>query len=188
MLLKNQASGFSTRHSISIGPTRDIATRSGHETEVGHWQEEAGTAPQTARQPLLTQCRIEDGEKGTQVLHFNLDASHGYLQEHCIDGIPVLPAAVALEIIAEAATLMWPGWIVAEVAELRLLKGVQLSEPTQALSLLINPPTYASSEGFDASISIRSGSGKQQRMHYRAASARASPLDGLVCAQSVAIG
>lgn len=147
-----------------------------HETEVGHWQEEAGTTPQTARQPLLTQCRIEDGEKGTQVLHFNLDASHGYLQEHCIDGIPVLPAAVALEIIAEAATLMWPGWIVAEVAELRLLKGVQLSEPTQALSLLINPPTYASSEGFDASISIRSGSGKQQRMHYRAAVKMAQQL------------
>ena len=147
-----------------------------HEADVGRWQEEAGDAPQTTRQPLLTQCRIEDGEKGTQVLHFNLDASHGYLQEHCIDGIPVLPAAVALEIIAEAATLMWPGWIVAEVAELRLLKGVQLSEPTQALSLLINPPTYASSEGFDASISIRSGSGKQQRMHYRAAVKMAQQL------------
>lgn len=147
-----------------------------HEADVGRWQEDAGDAPQTARQPLLTQCRIEDGEKGTQVLHFNLDASHGYLQEHCIDGIPVLPAAVALEIIAEAATLMWPGWIVAEVAELRLLKGVQLSEPTQALSVLINPPTYASSEGFDASISIRSGSGKQQRMHYRAAVKMAQQL------------
>lgn len=147
-----------------------------HEAEVGRWQEDAGAAPQNARQPLLTQCHIEDGEKGTQVLHFNLDASHGYLQEHCIDGIPVLPAAVALEIIAEAATLMWPGWIVAEVAELRLLKGVQLSEPTQALSVLINPPTYASSEGFDASISIRSGSGKQQRMHYRAAVKMAQQL------------
>lgn len=147
-----------------------------HEADVGRWQEETGDAPQTARQPLLTQCRIEDGEKGTQVLHFKLDASHGYLQEHCIDGIPVLPAAVALEIIAEAATLMWPGWMVAEVAELRLLKGVQLSEPTQALSLLINPPTYASSEGFDASISIRSGSGKQQRMHYRAAVKMAQQL------------
>ncbi|WP_347807235.1 SDR family NAD(P)-dependent oxidoreductase [Pseudomonas sp. CAU 1711] len=140
-----------------------------HEAEVGRCQEDAGDTPPAARQPLLTQCRIEDGDKGTQVLHFSLDASHGYLQEHCIDGIPVLPAAVALEIIAEAATLMWPGWMVAEVAELRLLKGVQLSEPTQALSLLINPPTYASSEGFDASISIRSGSGQQQRLHYRAA-------------------
>lgn len=147
-----------------------------HEAEVGRWQENAGDAPQTTRQPLLTQCRIEDGDKGTQVLHFNLDASHGYLQEHCIDGIPVLPAAVALEIIAEAATLMWPGWTVAEVAELRLLKGVQLSEPTQALSLLINPPTYASSEGFDASISIRSGSGQQQRLHYRAAVRMAQQL------------
>ncbi|WP_252270724.1 type I polyketide synthase [Pseudomonas subflava] len=147
-----------------------------HEEQVGRWQEETGAAPPTARQPLLTQCRIEDGEKGTQILHFILDASHGYLQEHCIDGVPVLPAAVALEIIAEAATLMWPGWIVAEVADLRLLKGVQLSEPTQALSLLTNPPTYASSEGFDASISIRSGSGKQQRMHYRAAVKMAQQL------------
>lgn len=147
-----------------------------HEAEVGRWQEAAADAAQGVRQPLLTRCRIEDGEKGTQILHFTLDASHDYLQEHCIDGIPVLPAAVALEIIAEAATLMWPGWIVAEVAELRLLKGVQLNEPTQALSLLINPPTYASSEGFDASISIRSGSGKQQRMHYRAAVKMAQQL------------
>lgn len=165
---------------LSAGHAVEVVAGDGpwerHEADVGRWQGNAGDAPQTARQPLLTQCRIEDGEKGTQVLHFNLDASHGYLQEHCIDGIPVLPAAVALEIIAEAATVMWPGWIVAEVAELRLLKGVQLSEPTQALSVLINPPTYASSEGFDASISIRSGSGKQQRMHYRAAVKMAQQL------------
>lgn len=148
-----------------------------HESEVGRWLdgEEPGDS-EAPSQPLLTHGRIEHGEKGTEVLSFTIDPAHGYLQEHCIDGVPVLPAAVALEMVAEAATLMWPGWLVAEVAEFRLLKGVQLTDASQALAVVINPPTYASSEGFDASITIRSGSGKQQRIHYRAAVKMAQQL------------
>lgn len=148
-----------------------------HEADIGRLVEaEAGAAPGGINQPLLTHGRIEHGDKGTEVLTFTIDTGHGYLQEHCIDGIPVLPAAVALEIVAEAASVMWPDWVVAEVAEFRLLKGVQLIEPTQTLAVVINPPTYASSEGFDASLTIRSGSGKTQRIHYRAAVKMAQQL------------
>lgn len=148
-----------------------------HESEVGRWLDgDTVSATELPAQPLLTHGRIEHGEKGTEVLSFTIDPAHGYLQEHCIDGVPVLPAAVALEMVAEAATLMWPGWMVAEVAEFRLLKGVQLTDASQALAVVINPPTYASSEGFDASITIRSGSGKQSRIHYRAAVKMAQQL------------
>ena len=48
---------------------------------------------------------------------------HLYLQEHAIDGTPVLPAAAALEIVAESAATLWPGWTVVEVRDFRLMKG-----------------------------------------------------------------
>jgi hypothetical protein len=43
--------------------------------------------------------------------------AHLYLQEHALDGKMVLPAAAALELMAEAAQSLWPGWRVVEVRE-----------------------------------------------------------------------
>jgi hypothetical protein len=106
--------------------------------------------------------------KGDQVVPVCLDANHAYLQHHCIDDIPVLPAAVALEIMAEAAQSLWSGWKVVEVRDCRLLKGVELKEPERKLSVTINPPPYGSSDGFEVNATLHSvqQNGKPL-IHYR---------------------
>ena len=42
--------------------------------------------------------------------------------------MPVLPAAAALEIMADAARSLWPGWKVVETRDFRLIKGVEMKE------------------------------------------------------------
>jgi hypothetical protein len=102
--------------------------------------------------------------KGDQVVEFYLSERHHYLQQHRIDNIPVLPAAVALEIMSETATALWPGWHVVEVRDSRLLKGLQLDDINQKIKVVVNPPPYGSSDGFDVTASIQS----DKRMHYKA--------------------
>jgi hypothetical protein len=73
----------------------------------------------------------------------------------------VLPAAVALELMAEAAKIMWPGWRVVEVREHKLLKGVELkgmdaASTARNLQVRIAPPPYGSSEGFEVAASLES--------------------------------
>ena len=77
--------------------------------------------------PLIGFSQEQAGSGGERILPLRLDASrHRYLHEHVLDGKPVLPAAVALELMAEAAKTLWPGWRVVEVREHKLLKGVEL--------------------------------------------------------------
>jgi hypothetical protein len=51
-----------------------------------------------------------------------------YLDDHQLDGRPVLPMAAALEMMVELAELGWPALTVTEVRELSVLKGIALNE------------------------------------------------------------
>jgi hypothetical protein len=93
---------------------------------------------------------------GDQVFAFQLDQRHAYLQDHVIDGTPVLPAAAALELLAEAAAGLWPGWKVVEVRDHKLMKGVELKQPTRAMQIVVSPPPYGSSEGFEVTAALQS--------------------------------
>ena len=127
-----------------------------------------------ARQPslggaLLDGARRSSLPKGEQVIALSLDANHAYLRQHRIDGIPVLPAAVALEMMAEAARALWEGWKVVEVRDCRLMKGVDLKEPDRSLLVVLNPATYGSSEGFDVVATVQSEPENGRRLiHYKA--------------------
>jgi hypothetical protein len=50
-----------------------------------------------------------------------------YLLDHCLDSKPVLPATMAIELIAEAAKTSWPGWHVVSVSDIRVFKGIALN-------------------------------------------------------------
>ncbi len=106
--------------------------------------------------PLLGEVVVSALPKGEQVVNLRLDAHHPYLQHHRIDGVPVLPAAGALEMVAQAARRLWPGWKVVEVRDFRLMKGIELKEPSRHLSVVISPPVYGSSEGFEANAVLQS--------------------------------
>ncbi len=120
-------------------------------------------------EPLLGGAVVTAMPKGDQVISTRLDANHAYLWQHCIDGVPVLPAAAALEMMAEAARTLWNGWKLVEIRDFRLMKGVQLKGPAQELRLVINPPPYGSSEGFEVNATLQSEQeGGKPLIHYRA--------------------
>ena len=91
-----------------------------------------------------------------------------YLDQHRLDGVPVLPAAVAVEMAAEAAKVVWPGWEIAEVSNLRLLSGFKLEgDQARALELIVLGGEHGDASGFNATVELRSA-GEGGRPHYRA--------------------
>ncbi len=106
--------------------------------------------------PLLGAAVVTAMPKGDQVVSVTIDSRHPFLQEHKIDGTPVLPAAGAMEMISQAARALWKGWKVVEVRDFRLMKGVEFKEPIRHLSVIISPPPYGSSEGFEVNAVLQS--------------------------------
>ena len=137
-----------------------------HEAAIGRIERNSQAFADNVLGPLLDHATVVTLPKGDQVITFCLGDNHAYLQEHCIDDVPVLPAAVALEIMSEAAGHLWPGWIVIEARDCRLMKGIELNVENQKLSIVINPPPYGSSDGFEVNAAIQSGEDGKQRIHY----------------------
>ncbi|MCJ0826322.1 SDR family NAD(P)-dependent oxidoreductase [Luteimonas sp. 50] len=145
------------------------------EAELGVIRQQAAAMDAAvATGPLIEGSQELAGPGGERILPLLLDPRrHRYLHEHVLDGKPVLPAAVALELMAEAARTLWPGWRVVEVREHKLLKGVELSGlalegAARNLQVRIAPPPYGSSEGFDVVASLQSELGGGRAMtHYR---------------------
>ena len=139
------------------------------EAELGVFRE-AEPAPEAPhRGPLLGRGTTVARPTGEQFLSVRLDPMrHLYLQEHALDGKMVLPAAAALELMAEAAQSLWPGWRVVEVREHKLLKGIDTTGSPRDLQVMISPPPYGSSEGFEVSAALQSDLGSGRAMsHYR---------------------
>ena len=58
-----------------------------------------------------------------------------FLVDHCIDGKPVLPLAMAVELMAETASVAQPGWHVIEVADIRMLSGIVLEKHAKEVTV-----------------------------------------------------
>ena len=136
------------------------------EVELGAIRPASDSAPLLG--PLLGRGVPVARPTGERIVPVRLDpARHLYLHEHALDGKMVLPAAAALEMMAEAARTLWPGWCVVEVREHKLLKGVDVTAPRD-LQVFVSPPPYGSSEGFEVSASLQSDLGNGRAMnHYR---------------------
>jgi acyl transferase domain-containing protein/NAD(P)-dependent dehydrogenase (short-subunit alcohol dehydrogenase family) len=113
---------------------RELGCGPRHEVELvigeGPWQEMEGhvqaVAPAPATGPLLRQP-LRMGAGGALVLTQTINVgSDPWLGDHRIDGKPVVPAAAAIEWMAQVADAGWAGWQVAEVRDVRVLSGVTL--------------------------------------------------------------
>jgi len=106
----------------------------------GFWTDEAKTlAAAECALPLsnsLLPNRVRRTHADCFEAHVTLDAdSHAYLADHQLDGKPVLPFAVALEMMAQTAAAAEPRWHVVAVEQLRLFQGVVLEETHRQLVL-----------------------------------------------------
>jgi len=127
-----------------------------------------GPMPITSEKPLLNDASMSILDGHTQVIAANLDKNHSYLQDHKIDGVPILPAAVALEIMAEAVAFLWPTWQVSEVLDCRLLKGIEVKENGYPINIVVEPIDSNSEEVIELSVRIESTHDQTlPRLHYR---------------------
>jgi hypothetical protein len=120
----------------------------------------------------------DGGVEATYLLDARRDL---YLFDHCLEGQPVLPYAMALELMAEVAAWGWPSLHVSHVQGLRLLQGIVLerlaspageedgAEPqysTRELQVTARPVSLRSGGGQDVEVTI-STRVPVQRIHYR---------------------
>ena len=64
-----------------------------------------------------------------------------YLKDHRLDGKPVLPMTMALELMAEVAALGWPKWQISQARDLRVLQGIIVTKPTKVRIVATPLPT-----------------------------------------------
>ncbi len=152
------------------GPVEIVCGRGpweAHEAAVGAIEQEPVSEAGLIG-PLIGAAVVSAMPTGEQILAVTLDSRHAYLAQHRIDGVPVLPAAAAMELMAESARSLWPGWKVVEMRDFRLIKGVEMKDGSRLLQVLIQPPPYGSSEGFEVTATIRSDLGNGRSLvHYR---------------------
>ena len=109
--------------------------------------------------------RLADGS--VEILR-TLDPAHDlYLNDHRLDGKPVLPMAMALELMAEAASASWPDLHVVEMQDLQLLRGLVLDNGPQSVRVVAKPSRLPSRDGMEIEVSI-AGVAPQGRLHYKA--------------------
>jgi Polyketide synthase dehydratase N-terminal domain/Polyketide synthase dehydratase domain len=90
-----------------------------------------------------------------------------YLNDHCLDGKPVLPLAIATALIGEAVAQAWPDLQVAAIRELRLLHGVVLDDGAKKVRVVAKPLGGTAQRPARIAIEI-TGAGHPHRIHYRA--------------------
>jgi acyl transferase domain-containing protein/NAD(P)H-dependent flavin oxidoreductase YrpB (nitropropane dioxygenase family) len=132
--------------------------------------------------PLLSAPPANDGGAARTLYTLTLERDR-YLDDHRIDGRAVLPFAVAMELMAEAAALAGGAGGVARLSQIRLLDGIAL-EDDRPQSVWIEA---ASGDGTATTVTI--GPREGGRAHYRSSvelrsggsapgAAPPEPLDG----------
>jgi len=58
-----------------------------------------------------------------------------YLQDHCLDGKSVLPAAMSIELMAEVSQLGWPEWKIESVQNVCVYNGIILEKGTKKIQI-----------------------------------------------------
>jgi acyl transferase domain-containing protein/NAD(P)H-dependent flavin oxidoreductase YrpB (nitropropane dioxygenase family)/NAD(P)-dependent dehydrogenase (short-subunit alcohol dehydrogenase family) len=98
----------------------------------------------------------------TRVLDRQVDL---YLRDHCLDGKPVLPAAMAVELMAEAALAGRPQWQVVAVKDVKVLKGIVLESDTLELCIAVSPPQRGNNAE-EMALAVRISAGPQGLPFY----------------------
>ncbi|HVD76438.1 MAG TPA: SDR family NAD(P)-dependent oxidoreductase, partial [Vicinamibacteria bacterium] len=138
----------------------------------GAWSTPRAEAPAPAARalPLLHGATFTGGGSHVVEAIRTLDPAFDlYLVDHSMDGSPVLPLAVASELMAELVQKSWPDLQVVGVRELQLLKGVVLDNGPRPVRVIaraqVEPPPDR--QGIDVNVEIRDVNASGP-LHYRA--------------------
>ncbi|MFO0891868.1 MAG: SDR family NAD(P)-dependent oxidoreductase [Isosphaeraceae bacterium] len=126
-----------------------------------------------ARLPLMRGASVASrGDDFLEVVRWLDPEVDLYLRDHVLDGHPVLPFAVAMELMAEVASIGWPGFRLREVHDIRLLRGIVVDESRKEIRVSARArPRQPRTAGQDASetldVVITPAEGPR-RVQYRA--------------------
>jgi acyl transferase domain-containing protein/NAD(P)H-dependent flavin oxidoreductase YrpB (nitropropane dioxygenase family)/NAD(P)-dependent dehydrogenase (short-subunit alcohol dehydrogenase family) len=129
--------------------------------------EPAGEAEQAM--PLLQNLTTVRKNDGFLEIEKRLDPHHDlYLRDHRLDAKPVLPAAMAIELMAEAAQQNYPKWQVAGLKNVRVCKGIVLDTSYQDIRILVGMPGphYQTSATMELEVVIK-GAATAEPIFYR---------------------
>ncbi|MBD3418834.1 MAG: SDR family oxidoreductase [Chitinivibrionales bacterium] len=109
-----------------------------------------------AGSPALTNSSVGQSSPGGTSRALRVDVHrHTYLRDHVVDGKPVLPAAMALELVAETVHLDGPDYEHIEVNNLQTLKGIVFEKTAVDLRIethRISPESEAGAVAFECGI------------------------------------
>ncbi|MCP6761110.1 MAG: SDR family NAD(P)-dependent oxidoreductase [Fischerella sp. CENA71] len=123
----------------------------GDKGDTGNWEQIRAKSPYLLL-PSSPQLQLN----GTVTLEHTFSlATDPYLEDHRLDGKPVLPAAAALEWFAEFVQSAWPEWQVTEVCQLRALRGLVLdTEAGKKVLFQARASSHADSESLQIAAEI----------------------------------
>jgi len=120
----------------------------------------------SAGMPLLSgRASTTRHPDGSFVCDRELDPSHDlYLTDHQLDGKPVMPMAIALELLSEVVVSGWPDLHLTAFRELRVLCGIWLEDGPSALRVVAATPSEVEG-GVDVNLRVESR-GDRPQVHY----------------------
>jgi hypothetical protein len=78
-----------------------------------------------------------------------------FLKDHRLDARPVLPAAMAIELMAEAAQVGWPEWQVTAVGDIRVFKGIVLDDRSRDTRLILRDQKNVANPSNTAELEVK---------------------------------
>jgi NAD(P)-dependent dehydrogenase (short-subunit alcohol dehydrogenase family) len=119
--------------------------------------------------PLLDGLDARPSDGGGFEIRRLLDpASDLFLLDHQMDGRPVLPAAVAMELFAEIVRHGWPEWEVQAIQEFRVLNGVVLKDGPRPIVVRARAATQPGQERLELSVDVVIADPESGRPCYQA--------------------
>ncbi|WP_165252314.1 type I polyketide synthase [Paludisphaera soli] len=125
--------------------------------------------------PLIAAAGVLSRREGVVELERPIDVTvDRYLKDHCLDGRPVFPFAMAMELMAEVAAAAVPGLELLGIGDFRLHRGVVLRDEPEDVRVVARARPVAGARGDDPGssqtldVSIQ-GAQSPPRIHYQAA-------------------
>ncbi|MCX7062682.1 MAG: SDR family NAD(P)-dependent oxidoreductase [Gammaproteobacteria bacterium] len=157
---------------LAYGPRKDVELVAGE----GPWDcdrgapafDDASGAGSSSALPLMPRP-VRMGAGGAVVYEHILSLrADPYLGDHRLDNKPVMPAATALEYIAQFAQAAWPEWTVAEIRDLRTFSGIVLDGDSAEKTLLFKARSSTHSDAGSQAATIEVFEQGRKAPNYRA--------------------
>jgi NAD(P)-dependent dehydrogenase (short-subunit alcohol dehydrogenase family)/acyl carrier protein len=146
---------------ILRAPAADVEVIAGQ----GPWESHEAEAGAFARAVRVLPLLAGAEQQGLRLTRRIDVATDPYLAQHLLDDVPVLPAAAALELMAEAAASFWLDRVVTEIRDVRIMRGIRLGQG--GFEAAVAAREVADGEALEAELELTTA-GAAGPPHYRA--------------------